>query len=98
MPDPAVADIYAFTDEKGMVHVTNVPQDRRYRLILRVPEAAAERRAGRRAREPVRRFQQQVAQAGQASRVAPVSRRCWSSVCSSATICVCVTFVPDLPT
>ncbi|SEF41732.1 protein of unknown function [Thauera chlorobenzoica] len=67
----AAADIYAFTDEKGVMHVSNVPQDRRYRLILRVPEAAAERRAGRHARAPVRRFQQQVAQAGQAHRVAP---------------------------
>ncbi len=71
LPDPAVADIYAFTDEKGMVHVSNIPQDRRYRLVLRVPEAAAGRRTERRAREPVPRFQQQVAQAGQASRVAP---------------------------
>ena len=31
---PAVADIYMFKDEKGVVHFTNIPQgDKRYRLV-----------------------------------------------------------------
>jgi soluble lytic murein transglycosylase-like protein len=35
---PAVANIYAFTDEKGVVHFTNLPQlDSRYKLVYRIP-------------------------------------------------------------
>lgn len=33
---PAIADIYTFKDEKGVVHFTNIPSnDRRYRLVRR---------------------------------------------------------------
>ena len=33
---PAWADIYSFTDERGVVHFTNIPQtDRRYRMVYR---------------------------------------------------------------
>jgi soluble lytic murein transglycosylase-like protein len=35
---PAAANIYAFTDEKGVVHFTNLPQlDSRYKLVYRIP-------------------------------------------------------------
>ena len=35
-PLPALADIYSFTDERGVVHFTNLPHlDRRYKLIRR---------------------------------------------------------------
>jgi soluble lytic murein transglycosylase-like protein len=34
MAQPAVADIYMFKDEKGVVHFTNIPaNDKRYRLV-----------------------------------------------------------------
>jgi soluble lytic murein transglycosylase-like protein len=32
---PAAADIYSFKDEKGVVHFTNLPDDKRYKLIRR---------------------------------------------------------------
>ena len=32
---PALADIYSFKDEKGVVHFTNMPDDKRYRLVRR---------------------------------------------------------------
>ncbi len=32
---PAVADIYAFTDEHGVTHLTNVPVDARFKVLLR---------------------------------------------------------------
>ena len=35
MARPALADIYSFKDEKGVVHFTNMPDDKRYRLIRR---------------------------------------------------------------
>lgn len=35
---PAKADIYAFTDERGVTHFTNVPMDERYLLILESPD------------------------------------------------------------
>lgn len=37
----ARADIYAFTDEQGTVHFSDVPQDRRYVLFLRTPREPA---------------------------------------------------------
>jgi soluble lytic murein transglycosylase-like protein len=37
---PARADIYAFTDEGGTTHFSNVPDDRRFRLIVRTPVEA----------------------------------------------------------
>jgi soluble lytic murein transglycosylase-like protein len=36
----ARADIYAYTDAGGTTHFTNVPDDARYQLIVRTPEAA----------------------------------------------------------
>lgn len=33
----ACADIYVFLDEQGTAHLSNVPQDRRYRLLMRTP-------------------------------------------------------------
>ena len=30
---PALADIYSFRDERGVVHFTNAPDDKRYKLI-----------------------------------------------------------------
>jgi soluble lytic murein transglycosylase-like protein len=37
---PAQADIYAYTDPGGTTHFSNVPDDARYKLIVRTPEAA----------------------------------------------------------
>jgi soluble lytic murein transglycosylase-like protein len=35
---PASANIYAFTDDKGVVHFTNLPHlDKRYKLVYRIP-------------------------------------------------------------
>ena len=31
------ADIYAYTDSSGTTHFSNVPDDARYRLIVRAP-------------------------------------------------------------
>jgi soluble lytic murein transglycosylase-like protein len=33
----ACADIFAFTDDHGIVHYTNVPNDTRYRIVLAAP-------------------------------------------------------------
>jgi soluble lytic murein transglycosylase-like protein len=38
---PARADIYVLTDEQGVTHLTNVPSDARYRVLLRsAPEVS----------------------------------------------------------
>jgi soluble lytic murein transglycosylase len=34
------ADIYAYTDAAGTTHFTNVPDDARYQLVVRAPQAA----------------------------------------------------------
>jgi Soluble lytic murein transglycosylase and related regulatory proteins (some contain LysM/invasin domains) len=34
---PALADIYSFRDERGVVHFSNTPDDTRYRLVRREP-------------------------------------------------------------
>lgn len=34
---PSRADIYAFVDDHGVRHVTNVPNDPRFRLVMRTP-------------------------------------------------------------
>lgn len=34
---PGVSAIYAFTDERGTVHYSNVPSDSRYRLVIASP-------------------------------------------------------------
>ena len=43
----ALADIFSFKDEKGVVHFTNLPDDKRYRLVRREagspPSASAAR-------------------------------------------------------
>lgn len=36
------ADIYSYTDENGMVHFTNVPNDKRFRVVLRSSSFAPE--------------------------------------------------------
>jgi soluble lytic murein transglycosylase-like protein len=42
----AVADIYSFTDEQGVAHYTNLPDDARYALLIKSPaEAHAEHAA-----------------------------------------------------
>ena len=38
---PALADIYSFKDEKGVVHFTNMPDDKRYKLVRREAGSAA---------------------------------------------------------
>src|SRR5512140_615029 len=42
---PVRADIYSFTDEHGVTHLTNVPSDSRYKILLRNAPAVSE--AGR---------------------------------------------------
>jgi soluble lytic murein transglycosylase-like protein len=38
---PARSDIYSFTDEQGVTHLTNVPSDARYKVFLRsAPEVS----------------------------------------------------------
>ena len=32
---PAMADIYSFKDENGVVHFSNMPDDKRYKLVRR---------------------------------------------------------------
>ena len=35
---PALADIYAFVDSNGVRHLSNVPNDPRYKLVMRTPD------------------------------------------------------------
>nr|WP_198947897.1 transglycosylase SLT domain-containing protein [Magnetofaba australis] len=35
-PQPALADIYAFVDKDGVIHISNKPSDKRYRRLMRV--------------------------------------------------------------
>jgi len=42
---PARAAIYAFTDEQGTVHYSNVPSDPRYRLVIASPPGEADGKA-----------------------------------------------------
>lgn len=39
---PALADIYSFTDARGIVHLSDVRDDSRYELCLRTPASVAE--------------------------------------------------------
>jgi hypothetical protein len=42
---PAQANIYSFTDDKGVVHFSNLPHlDKRYRLVYRIPTDVSLRR------------------------------------------------------
>lgn len=36
--NPATADIYAFVDSKGVRHISNEPDDPRYKLVMRTPK------------------------------------------------------------
>jgi soluble lytic murein transglycosylase-like protein len=63
---PALADIYSFKDERGVVHFSNMPDDKRYKLIRREegstasapasPVAAAAAKVYMPAEESIRRF------------------------------------------
>src|SRR5687767_13778936 len=45
---PALADIYMFKDEKGVVHFTNIPaNDKRYRLVRKEATTSDYSRAAR---------------------------------------------------
>lgn len=44
---PAHADIYTYTDEKGIAHFTNVPTDSRYKLLYRSTKNGQVRRVTR---------------------------------------------------
>lgn len=37
LPGPVHADIYAFVDKNGVRHLSNVPNDPRYKLVMRTP-------------------------------------------------------------
>lgn len=41
LPVAASADIYSYTGEDGAVHFTNVPTDKRFRVVLRTPREAS---------------------------------------------------------
>jgi soluble lytic murein transglycosylase-like protein len=45
----ARADIYAFTDSRGVTHFSNVPVDQRYELLLQTPEGTSQSGAALRA-------------------------------------------------
>ena len=46
LAQPALADIYMFKDEKGVVHFTNIPSnDKRYRLVRKEETTSAATRA-----------------------------------------------------
>jgi len=63
---PALADIYSFKDENGVVHFSNLPDDKRYKLIRReagsapapvaAPAVAAAANVYMPAEESIRRF------------------------------------------
>jgi soluble lytic murein transglycosylase-like protein len=38
LTNPCSADIYAYVDSKGVRHISNVPNDARYRLVKRTPK------------------------------------------------------------
>lgn len=42
LPGIAQADIYAFSDESGVTHFSNVPDDDRYQIYLRTPKPVDE--------------------------------------------------------
>ncbi|HYK25102.1 MAG TPA: lytic transglycosylase domain-containing protein [Steroidobacteraceae bacterium] len=76
----AQADIYAFTDAAGVVHVSNVPTDSRYELVLRAgPEAGSVKSApgGRHVRSlsDINRFDGAIAGAARAARLDPALLR-----------------------
>ena len=48
------AGIFAFTDTQGVIHYTNVPADKRFRLLLAAPREPLE--MGRRASVSLERF------------------------------------------
>lgn len=70
LPGAGQADIYAFVDEVGITHFSNVPQDRRYRPFLRTTESSASLRAPADRRIP-QQFAQHVSLFGSASQVSP---------------------------
>lgn len=41
LPGAASADIYSYTSEDGAVHFTNVPTDKRFRVVLRTPRESS---------------------------------------------------------
>lgn len=45
---PASADIYAFTDDRGVTHYTNVPADPRYAMLLKAVAEVSLTQAGER--------------------------------------------------
>lgn len=59
---PALADIYSFRDERGVVHFTNTPDDTRYKLVRReagsspAPASSSAARVYMPAEESIRRY------------------------------------------
>jgi soluble lytic murein transglycosylase-like protein len=71
----ARADIYAFTDGAGTTHFSNIPDDVRYKLIVKAPPEARPRAVGadaRRAAAWLARSSEYDAAIGRAARVADV--------------------------
>lgn len=56
--EAALADIYSFTDERGVKHFTNIPSlDRRYKLLYREARPSARSQAYMPTEADIRRFQ-----------------------------------------
>ncbi len=74
---PALADIYSFRDERGVVHFTNTPDDARYKLVRREagsPHAPAQSYAPRvsmPAEESIRRYSPIIDLASRSNGVEP---------------------------
>ncbi|MBI2370729.1 MAG: transglycosylase SLT domain-containing protein [Deltaproteobacteria bacterium] len=80
VPAAAAGDIYRFIDENGVAHFTNVPPDRRYKLVIRegrprgpAPETSgrAGRQASLSASERTRRYDRVIHEAARRHRVDP---------------------------
>lgn len=69
LPEAGQADIFAFVDETGITHFSNVPQDRRYRPYIRTTDISTSLRVH--AKRSPQQFAQHVNRFGSASQVSP---------------------------
>lgn len=70
----AQADIYAFTDDAGTVHLSDIPDDNRYILVLRDPKtgpADLDSAASNHSAAAASPFHEQIEKAAQAQRLDP---------------------------
>ncbi len=69
----AAADIFAYTDERGVIHYTNVPIDSRYRMVLAAPtnEDAHPVPINQTVLQKAERYAPLIEEAARASRIEP---------------------------